>query len=247
MASGGLDPLSLALSATQVGIGGLQSLFGFSRERKAEKELENLQTPQYAPNKAISDYYNEALNRYSVNPYSSQFYKTAQNTTNRNIASGLNVLRGRNTVSGVSRLVALGNDSMQRAGITAEGLQSQNFGQLGNAANAKSRDDMYGFQINKLMPYQKKLQLLGLKASGGAQTFNAGLQNMFGGLQTAAIIANDNSMNRNPNYQTNGYNPQYNGGVNMNNITGGVNGNMGTLNSGNPFNNYFIPPNTYGE
>ncbi len=247
MAAGGLDPLSLGLSATQFGVGALQSLFGFSRERKAEKELENLQTPKYAPNKAISDYYNEALNRYSVNPYSSQFYKTAQNTTNRNIASGLNVLRGRNTVSGVSRLIALGNDSMQRAGVTAEGIQSQNFGQLGNAANAKSGDDRYGFQINQLMPYQKKLQLLGMKAGGGAQAFNAGLQNMFGGLQTAAIISNDNAMNLNPNYSGGGYPQQYGGGVNMNNITGGVGGNMGVLNQGSPFNNYFIPPNTYGE
>jgi len=91
----GIDPISLATSATQFGIGALQSLFGGSREKKAEKALENLQTPTYGGSKSILDYYNQALQRYNTNPYQSQQYQYGLQQGNRSTAAGLNALQDR--------------------------------------------------------------------------------------------------------------------------------------------------------
>jgi len=57
----GLDPISLALSATQIGMGAFQSLF--SGKNKARKEMEAIaaNSPMYSGSKPINDYYTQAL------------------------------------------------------------------------------------------------------------------------------------------------------------------------------------------
>lgn len=187
-----LDPLSLASSATQFGLGALQSLIGGRKEKKATDALEALKTPTYGGSSSIKDYYTQALQRYNVNPYQSQQYQFAMNNANAGTAAGINALQDRRSaIGGVSRLASIQNNAGLRAGVTAEQQKSQNFGQLGNATNMKAGDDKYGFQINSLMPYEKQMQLLGLKASGGASILNSGLQNIFGGLSSAAMLGSD--------------------------------------------------------
>ena len=198
----GFDPVSLGIGATQFGIGALQSLIGGNKQKKAQEALENLQTPTYNANSSILDYYNKALQRYNTNPYQSQQYQYGIQEGNRNQAAGVNALQGRNSaVGGISRLIALSNNNALQTGISAENEQNQRFGQLGGATQMKSADDQYGFQINKLMPYQKQLDLLTAKAGGGGQVLNAGLSNIFGGLSGAAsnFLGNDNGSANNSN------------------------------------------------
>lgn len=182
-----------ALAQTALGVG--QAIAGGIRTHKAEKALERLQTPRYTQAKSIMDYYNTALQRYNINPYQSQQYQYAQQVANRNLAAGVGALQSRaSAVGGISRLAALGNEQGLKAGVEAEQEQNRRFGQLGQAAQLKAGEDRTAFQYNQLAPYEKQYNLLAMKAGGGAQTANAGISNIFGGLQNVGNAAMLNQM-----------------------------------------------------
>lgn len=176
--------MSWIASGVSAGVGAYQAISGGIKAGKAQKELERLSTPSYAPNAGISQYYKTALDRYQTNPYSSQQYTMATQAARRNQAAGLSALNDRRGgVAGVSRLTAIADDASLKAGVQAEQQQNNRFQQLGSATQAKAADDRYGFQINQLMPYQQKYNLLSSKAIGGNQELNSGLQNIYGGVQ----------------------------------------------------------------
>ncbi len=195
-------PVSSSLiSAIPAGLqvlgGGLQAIFGSGREKKAENALENLKTPSYTASKPISDYYQSALSRYNTNPYQSQMYLNAMNGANRSLGAGIGALQDRRSaIAGIGRLAAQNNNAALQAGTQAENLKSSELGQLGQAVGQKAADDRYGFQINSLMPYEKQLNLLSMKAGAGANTLNSGLQNVFGGLSgLSQIFGGQNKQN----------------------------------------------------
>lgn len=177
--------MPLTSAGIQAGAGVIQAGLGYLQSSKAQKALERLKSPTYAPNAGLSQYYKTALDRYQTNPYSSQQYTVATQSARRNQAAGLAALNDRRGgVAGISRLTAITNDSALKAGVQAEGQQNLRFSQLGGATQAKAADDRYAFQINQLMPYQNKYNLLAGKAGGGNQIMNAGLQNIYGGIQS---------------------------------------------------------------
>lgn len=174
------------LGAIGAGVGAIQSIIGGIKAHKAEKKLENLETPEYGGSSSIMDYYNKALQRFNTNPYQSQQVQYAQQQADRSQAAGLNALQGRNSaVGGVSRLTALRNDAALKAGAMAEGEQNQRFGQLGEASQLKTADELRMFQQNKIAPYEKKYNLLSMKAGAGNEMMNSGISNIFGGLGAA--------------------------------------------------------------
>lgn len=181
-------PLPALAAAAPIlqGIGGLvQSIFGGSRARRAERALERLQTPTYEKSKAIGDYYSKALQRYNINPYQSNMYNQQQRNIQRGMAAGINALQDRRSaIGGISKLVQSQNDASLNAAAAAEGQQAQAFGQLGQASQMQQGEDRMAFQVNKMMPYEKQLSLLGQKAAGGNQMMNAGIQNLFGGVSS---------------------------------------------------------------
>lgn len=175
--------MPVALPALQAGIGIAQGIGGFFQAKKAQKKLENLRSPTYAPNQGISNYYKTALDRFQTNPYASQGYTMASQNAGRSLAAGLGALNDRRGgIAGISRLTAINNDAMLKAGTMAENQQNQRFGQLGGATQMKAADDKYAFQTNQLMPYQQNYNRLAGKAAAGNQIMNAGIQNIFGGI-----------------------------------------------------------------
>lgn len=172
-------------------VGGIaQSVLGYIQAHKAQKALQNLRTPTYTPSQSILDYYNKALARYNQNPYQSQLYKMQSQNIQRGTAQGLNTLsQGRGAIAGVSSLIQGQNDALLKAGAGAEQMQNQNLAQLGRAAGAQAGEMNKVFQYNQLAPYQKQFNILAAKAQGGNQLLNAGLSNIFGGLQSAGQIA----------------------------------------------------------
>lgn len=176
-----------AAGLAQIPIGAAQAIFGGIKAGKAQKVLERTPTPVYSPSQSILDYYNTAKSRYNVNPYQSSLYKLQNQNIQRGTSQGLSALNDRRSaLAGVNSLIQGQNDSLLKAGAAAEDEQSRRFSQLGNAAGMKAQEDMKQFQYNQIAPYEKQMQLAGLKASGGNQLLNAGLSNMFGGLQSAA-------------------------------------------------------------
>lgn len=172
-----------------------QTIAGGIRAHRAEKKIEGMKSPTYTPSKSIMDYYNTALQRYNVNPYQSQQYQYAQQLAGRNMAAGVNALQSRaSAVGGISRLAALSNEQGLKAGVQAEQEQSRRFAQLGAAAGEKAQEERTAYQYNQLAPYERQYNLLAMKAAGGAQTANAGISNLFGGLQNMGNAAMLNKM-----------------------------------------------------
>lgn len=197
----------------QAGIGLIQGIGGLFQAKKARKQLERLNSPTYAPNQGISDYYKTALNRYQTNPYASQGYTVAQQNAGRNLSAGLGALNDRRGgIAGISRLSAINNDAMLKAGVAAENQQNQRFGQLGGATQMKAADDKYAFQTNQLMPYQQKYNMLAGKAAGGNQIMNSGIQNVFGGLGSMGEASMFKSIYGNGRQQSQGLGQGYSGG-----------------------------------
>lgn len=191
-ALGGATPWGAILQ----GVGGLaQSIIGGIQAHKAQKALQNLKTPTYTPNQSILNYYNQALQRYNVNPYSTNLYKQQVQQGQRGLATALSSLRERgNPNAGLSSLLQGYNDSLLGAGTQAEQLQNQKFSQLGGATQLKQGEDQQAFNINQMLPYQKQYALLAAKAGGGNQILNAGLSNIFGGINSAQQYGMINKM-----------------------------------------------------
>lgn len=178
-----------AVSIGTAGVGLAQTVIGGINAHNAQKKIENTPTPFYQPNKGINDYYQEALNRYSTSPYASMMYQQAQNRIAQSQASGINSLQDRRSaLGGIGAIVGQGDRALNQAGEQAEQMRRQDFSTLGRAAEMKAGDDQTAFQYNKLLPYQKRMSVLGAKAAGGNQMMNAGMQNMFSGIGSAAQL-----------------------------------------------------------
>lgn len=180
-------PAAAGLAGAQFLVGGIQSLINGGKAKRAQRALENLQTPTTTEDAAINNYYQRA----NANPYDTAFYQNQVQGINRGTVAGLSALQDRRSaLAGVSGLVRGQNDALLRAGATAE---QQQRAMLGQATQMKANDNNRVWEINKYMPYQKQFALLSQKAGAANQGVNAGLSNMFGGLQTLGMAAGDKS------------------------------------------------------
>ncbi len=193
--------LGMAAGATpwgavaQAGLGLIQGIGGYLQQRKATKQLENMQSPTYTANKGILDYYNKSLAKYNVNPYNTDLYRMQENQANRGLASGLSALQGRGqALAGVNNLVQGRSDNLLKAGAQAEQMQGQDLNRLGQASAMKATEENNEFNINKQQPFERKYNLKALKASGGVDTMNSGISNIFGAGNTASQYGMLNQM-----------------------------------------------------
>lgn len=176
-----IDPISLGSAALQGLTGIAQAIGGGIRAHRGEKQFEKL-INSYQPNQSIMDYYTKALARYNVNPYTSSLYNNAMRGAGRGLTTGINTLNDRRSVlGGITRLTQGYDDASLKAAAAAEGQQSQALSQLGQAAGMKTAEEKY--------PFELKANMLAAKASGGTQTFNAGLSNIFGSSQSLSQMA----------------------------------------------------------
>jgi hypothetical protein len=166
----------------QTGAGTLQTGLGLLGMHKNQKALDALSNPMYTPNKAISDYYSAAKSRYDAGPYNSNYYQQAEKNAGRGLATGINALMDRRSAGNIAGLVQGNEDQLQKAGVQAEAMQSRNLGQLGQAAGAKAGDDRYAFDINQMMPFERKYGELSQRLQNSRALFNSGVSNLFGGL-----------------------------------------------------------------
>lgn len=182
-------PLAAIPAIVQGGLGLYQTLFGGRNKAIKEMEKKASSSPIYQGSKPISDYYEEAKNRYAVSPYQSNQYQVARQNIERGTAAGLNTLQGRGgALAGASRLVGAQNDALLKAGSMAEQERNQRFGQLGSATGMKSSDEMKKFQINQLDPYNRGMQLAMMKAGAAGAKSDAGLSNLFSGVGNASML-----------------------------------------------------------
>lgn len=183
-----IDPISATVGGVQSLTGLIQSIAGGRQAKRAEKDLmyQIDRTPQYSQNKSILDFYNQALNRYNVSPTDSAMYKRQMQNVGRNTATGINALQDRRSgQAGISSILRAANDASLNAEVAAEGRRDNMFGQLGGAAQLKTSEDDKAFQQNQVLPFELRTNLQAMKLQGANQRTNSGMQNIFGGFQTA--------------------------------------------------------------
>jgi len=172
-----------AIGQTAVGLA--QTIGGWIQQHKATKALEKLESPTYTKNKSILDYYNKSLAKYNVNPYNTDLYRMQEKLGNRTMASGISTLQSRGqALAGVNDLVQRNSDALLKAGATAEDISRQDLSRVGQASQLKANEEAKEFDINKQQPFERKYNLLAMKAAGGNQVGNAGIGNVAGGLQS---------------------------------------------------------------
>lgn len=177
-------------------VGGLfQSLF--SGRKKAQKQMEGLldKSPAYTANKGISDYYQEALNRYNENPMQSAMYQNQMRNAQRVTAQGIGALQDRRSaLAGIGRLAQVQNDASQNALANSERLKESRFATLGQATNMKAGEERRAFDINVMTPYQRRLQMAQMKAGAANARSDAGMQNLFGGAANLSMLASSGKL-----------------------------------------------------
>jgi hypothetical protein len=175
---GGIAAISAgagALTAGGMAIGSNQ------RRKSRERELDQYaqQSPLYQGSKPISEYYQQAMNRYKENPYQSQQYQLGAMNAQRATAQGLGALQDRRSaIGGISRLALGQNAAMQNLGAQAEAQRNARFGQLGGATQMKNADLMQQFDINKMTPYNRMLQLKQMKSQAANEEYTKDMANM---------------------------------------------------------------------
>ena len=186
---------ALAIGAVAAGAGALASgisAIGSNKRRKSrEKELDEYakQSPLYEGSKPISEYYQQALNRYNESPYQSLQYQIGQKNIQRATAQGLSGLQDRRSaIGGISRLAAGQNDAMQNLGAQAEAQRNARFSQLGGATQMKNADLMQQFDINKMTPYNRQFGLKQMKSAAAAQEYAQDKQNTYDALGNMASV-----------------------------------------------------------
>jgi hypothetical protein len=183
--------IGLIAAGTGAAASGAMALGSNQRRRRRERELDEYakQSPLYQGSKPISEYYQAAMNRFNENPYQSQQYQVGARNIQRATAQGLGALQDRRSaLGGIARLAQGQADALTNLGVSAEAQRNVRFGQLGGATQMKNQDLMQQFQINKMDPYQRQLQLKQLKSQAANQEYSQDVSNTMGSLSNAAMI-----------------------------------------------------------
>jgi hypothetical protein len=178
----------VAAAVGAVGLG--TTIYGDIKAHKTQSQLANMKSPVYTPSQSIADYYNKALQRYSINPMQSATYQQSLQNAQQATAQGYNALQGRGAaVAGASALTAGQNNALLGATGQAQQQQAQALSQVGQAAGAQSQQQQQAFDINQQQPFTRNYNLLAMKAGGYNQIANAGLQT-FGGAVNSYMQSN---------------------------------------------------------
>ena len=184
-------PVTLGLVAA-----GGQALLGlgqtlFSGRGKAEKEFEAQarNSPLAQESKSLNDYYQQARGRYDQNPYQSQQYQIGAGNIQRSTAQGINALQSRGAaIGGIGRLAGIQQNQLGNLGASAEAQRNAAFSQYGQAAQMKTAQDKYLFDVNQATPYNRMLQVKQMKSQAANERANAGMQMVGSALGNAANI-----------------------------------------------------------
>jgi len=184
--------IGLVAAGAGAAASGISAIGSNKRRKSRERELDEYakQSPLYTGSKPISEYYQQAMNRYNENPYQSLQYQIGQKNIQRATAQGLSALQDRRSaIGGISRLEASQMGAMQNLGAQAESQRNARFGQLGNATQMKNADLMQQFDINKMTPYNRQFGLKQLKSQAANQQYAQDVQNTVSSLGNMASVA----------------------------------------------------------
>jgi hypothetical protein len=166
-------------------LAGGQALYGLYNAYKSGQEandyqakLERMakQSPLKTESPEVANYYQQSLNRYNENPFTTPYYLESIKQANRANANAIGAMQTRGGAYGTIGKINQGLiDNSNRA--IGNALQNKNaqFSQLGNATQMKKSERDQLFDINQMTPYNRMLQLQQLKTQAANDRYNAGL------------------------------------------------------------------------
>ena len=189
-----IDPFTLSMitSGIQTGVGALQSASAAKKRNAAISKLEQLaaNSPLQKESKTLNDYYQESLNRYKENPFTTPYYLENLKQSERAATQALGALQTRGAaIGGASRINRILADAKNRGVAGAMQNKNAQFGQLGAATQMKRAEERELFDINKMTPYNRRLQLQQMAAEGYASDKSAYDQSVQSGLTNLATTA----------------------------------------------------------
>ena len=183
--------VAAAAGLAQLGVGLWNSISGKTQQDDAIKAMQAQakNSPLWKPDKSVNDYYQESLNRFLENPTQSAQYQLAQLNANTAAAQGINAFQNRRSaIGGIDNIGQGLNTALQNAGAGAEAQRNARFGQLGGATQMMNAENQFGFDVNKMTPYNRQFGLTQEKAAAGGQMANAGQQTAAAGLNNLSAI-----------------------------------------------------------
>jgi hypothetical protein len=184
--------VGITTAAISVGVGTASAISANTKQQRAQRRLDELakNSPLYKADKSIDDYYKQSLNRFNENAFQSQQYQMGAMNARRATAQGIGALQDRRSaIGGISKLASGQNAAMQNLGVQAENQKAQRFNQYANATQMKSADNQRVFDINKMTPYNRQLQLEQMKGAAAGEQMNAGLAMIGQGASAGATMA----------------------------------------------------------
>jgi hypothetical protein len=168
---------------TALAIGqGLYGLYNASQARKqadeyqAKMEKMAKSSPLQTQSPELANYYQQALNRYNENPFTTPYYLESIKQANRGAANAIGAMQSRGSAIGTIGRINQGlMDNSNRAIGSAVQNKNQQFSQLGSATQMKKSERDQMFDINQMTPYNRMLQLQQLKTQAANDRYNAGL------------------------------------------------------------------------
>jgi len=172
-----------------VGMGAAQMSQANKAQKRAQENLDKqaANSPLYRPSKEIQDYYQEAKRKYAQNPFTTPAYLEGLKQSERSAVQALGALQTRGAaIGGASRINRILEDAKNRNVANAIQAKNSEFSNLGQAAQMQNRENQQEFDINKMTPYNRQLQLEQMKAQAAGERYNAGMQTLGAGLSNAA-------------------------------------------------------------
>lgn len=172
-AAGGATPWG-AIAQGAVGLG--QTILGAIQRAKGLKESKKA-IAQLGPTQGITDYYNQALQKYSgLRAGESLTQKQFAQQARQNLAGALQSYRQAGDIqAGGAAALRAANEAALKSAALGYQEQGQALSRLGGATQMKSAAEM--------RPKELTAQLAMQKAAGGTQLSNVGLSNIFGAAQ----------------------------------------------------------------
>lgn len=155
-----------------------------SNQARLEKLAANSPLRKQSPE--LSEYYQQSLNRYNENPFTTPYYMETVKQGDRGVANALSAMQTRGAAVGsIGKINQILADTKNR-GI-AGAIQNKNaqFSQLGQATQMKKNEADQLFNTNQQAPYERMLQLQQLKTQAANDRYNAGLNMAAQGVSNA--------------------------------------------------------------
>lgn len=168
-------------AAIPIALAGAQAIFGGIQASKGKNILENTNRPTYKiPDEVLKNL--SVSERMALQGLPDAQKKAYVDSLQQNLATSLRGLSSRKSgISGISRLNQTQNQAYQNLLAMDAQARQENQGTAMDARNVMAGYKDKQFQFNQVDPYNAKID-------EGQALYGAGLQNIFGGLNTAGGI-----------------------------------------------------------